>query len=36
MSDELYSLLYIVELFAGISFKCFIVVFMYLYIRRMK
>ena len=36
MSEEMYSLLYIIETFFDIGFKGAIIIFMYLYIRRMK
>ena len=36
MSDELYSLIYILSEIVNAGFKCVVVCFMYLYIRRMK
>ncbi len=34
MSDELYSLIYLISELADIGFKAVVIVFMYLYIRR--
>ena len=36
MSDELYSLIYVLSEIVNAGFKCVVVYFMYLYIRRMK
>ena len=36
MTDELYSLLYLIEMLSTITFQACVVIFMYLYIRRMK